>query len=99
MLATESCSPCWRNWINGRSPTWLKFLAISPRGRPKPWPPSIRHGVADRVALLVPGGLRVTGTSAEVLREEILRPVYGGRLEVFAHSASGSPVVLPLAAR
>ncbi|WP_342751036.1 ABC transporter ATP-binding protein [Termitidicoccus mucosus] len=54
---------------------------------------------ADRVALLAPGGLRVTGTPAEVLREEILRPVYGERLEVFAHPASGSPVVLPLAER
>jgi iron complex transport system ATP-binding protein len=54
---------------------------------------------ADRVALLAPGGLRVTGTPAEVLREEILRPVYGERLEVFAHPARGSPVVPPLAAR
>ncbi|MDR0352100.1 MAG: ABC transporter ATP-binding protein [Opitutaceae bacterium] len=54
---------------------------------------------ADRVALLATGGLRMAGTPAEVLREEILRPVYGGRLEVFAHPASGNPVVLPLAAR
>ncbi|MDR1011524.1 MAG: ABC transporter ATP-binding protein [Opitutaceae bacterium] len=50
---------------------------------------------ADTVALVAGGALRLTGAVGEVLREDVLRPVYGENLEVFAHPKSGLPVVLP----
>ncbi len=50
---------------------------------------------ADSVALVANGGLRMTGTVSEVLREDVLRPVYGENLEVLSHPKSGMPVVLP----
>lgn len=50
---------------------------------------------ADTVALVAGGTLRMTGSVSEVLREDVLRPVYGENLEVFAHPKTGRPVVLP----
>jgi len=50
---------------------------------------------ADRVALLADGRLRAVGTPAEVLRPEVLAPVYGPNLEVLTHPRTGDPLVLP----
>lgn len=52
-------------------------------------------GSADRVALLADGRLCAQGTPAEVLRPEVLAPIYGTSLEIFPHPQSGLPVVLP----
>lgn len=51
---------------------------------------------SDRVALLAPGKLCAVGSVAEVLCEEVLRPVYGNNLEVLRHPSRGFPLVLPL---
>ena len=51
---------------------------------------------ADRIAVLAPGKLCALGRPEEVLREEILKPVYGENLEVFAHPKTGKPLVFPL---
>jgi len=50
---------------------------------------------ADRVALLSGGRLCAVGTPAEVLRAEVLIPVYGPHLEVLIHPETGAPLVLP----
>lgn len=52
---------------------------------------------SDRVALLSPGKLCALGSVREVLREEVLRPVYGKNLEVLDHPTRSFPLVLPLA--
>lgn len=52
---------------------------------------------ADRVALLAEGRLCAWGTAAEVLRHEVLGPIYGQTLEIFPHPQSGLPIVLPKA--
>jgi iron complex transport system ATP-binding protein len=50
---------------------------------------------ADRVALLVDGALRATGTPAEVLQPDLLGQVYHLPLQVLQNTASGRPVILP----
>lgn len=52
---------------------------------------------ADRVALLAGGRLQAVGTPAEVLRAEVLAPVYGPNLDVLPHPRTGAPLVLPRA--
>lgn len=51
---------------------------------------------ADRVALLGQHRLQAIGKPDEVLRAEVLKPVYGDNLEVLPHPASGLPLVLPV---
>jgi iron complex transport system ATP-binding protein len=50
---------------------------------------------ADRVALLAGGHLQCTGTPEEVLRPEVLQPVYGNALDVIMHPRAKIPLVLP----
>ena len=50
---------------------------------------------ADRVALLVAGRIRIIGTPAEVLTEEVLTRVYRVPVHVVPHPDYGSPLVLP----
>jgi len=50
---------------------------------------------ADRVALLVAGRLRATGTPQEVLTEQNLSSVYNLPVHVVPHPDYGSPLVLP----
>lgn len=51
---------------------------------------------ADRVAVLGQRKLQAIGTPQEVLRADILKPIYGDSLEVLPHPASGLPLVLPI---
>ncbi len=50
---------------------------------------------ADRVALLVEGRLRATGTPREVLTPDTLRDAYQTPVTVISHPESGTPLVLP----
>lgn len=50
---------------------------------------------ADHVILLEAGRVVAHGTPAEVLTRDVLAPVYGQALSVFADPDSGRPVVLP----
>jgi len=50
---------------------------------------------ADRVALLVDGRLRTSGTPQEVLTEKDLSSVYNVTVHVVPHPDYGSPLVLP----
>jgi iron complex transport system ATP-binding protein len=50
----------------------------------------------DRLVLLRPGGSVVAdGSPREILRAELLAEVYGARVDVFPHPATGRPVVAP----
>jgi ABC-type cobalamin/Fe3+-siderophores transport system ATPase subunit len=51
----------------------------------------------DRVALLVEGELAALGTPGEVLRTDLLSPVYQLELQILEGTASGRPVILPAA--
>jgi len=53
---------------------------------------------ADRVVLLAAGRVCANGTPLEVLRHDVLAPVYGDRLDVLPHPRTGQPIVLPRAA-
>jgi iron complex transport system ATP-binding protein len=48
----------------------------------------------DRVVLLSHGSLVADGTPGQVVREEVLQPVFGAPLRVIAHPESGLPQVL-----
>jgi iron complex transport system ATP-binding protein len=50
---------------------------------------------ASRVLLLAGGQVAAEGSPEEVLRPEILTPVYGSRLWFGAFPDSGRPIVLP----
>jgi iron complex transport system ATP-binding protein len=50
---------------------------------------------ADRVALLVAGRLRASGTPQEVLNEQNLSSVYNLPVHVVPHPDYGSPLILP----
>jgi iron complex transport system ATP-binding protein len=50
---------------------------------------------ADRVALLVAGRLRASGTPQEVLNEQNLSSVYNVPVHVVPHPDYGSPLILP----
>jgi iron complex transport system ATP-binding protein len=50
---------------------------------------------ATRVLLLAGGRAAAEGPPAEVLRPEVLRPVYGERLWFGTFPDSGRPIVLP----
>jgi iron complex transport system ATP-binding protein len=50
---------------------------------------------ADRVALLVSGRLRASGTPQEVLNEQNLSSVYNLPVHVVPHPDYGSPLILP----
>jgi len=52
-----------------------------------------RHG--DRVLLISGGRLVADGTPAEVLRPEVLSPVYGLELTAMVHPTRGLPMVVP----
>ena len=53
----------------------------------------------DRLALLVNGRMKAQGTAAEVLRREVLEPVYGGQLHFDRLPGSGRPLVVPRRSR
>ena len=65
----------------------------------------ITHGLdmaarfADRMLLLSRGKVAAEGSPAEVVREEILRAVYGWPLAVHEDPATGAPRVSPLGSR
>jgi iron complex transport system ATP-binding protein len=65
----------------------------------------ITHGLdvaaqfADRLLLLSRGRVAAEGTAAEVLREDVLREVYGWPISVHADPTSGSPRVTPRRSR
>lgn len=50
---------------------------------------------ADRVVLLAEGRVASAGPASEVLREDVLAPVYGPRLWFGTFPDSGRPIVLP----
>jgi iron complex transport system ATP-binding protein len=50
---------------------------------------------ASRVVLLAEGGVAAEGTPEEVLRPEVLTPIYGACLWFGAFPDSGRPIVLP----
>jgi iron complex transport system ATP-binding protein len=50
---------------------------------------------ADRVALLVAGRVRASGTPQEVLTEQNLSSVYNLPVHVVPHPDYGSPLILP----
>ena len=50
---------------------------------------------AERMALLNDGRLCALGKPHEVLAPNVLKPVYGEKIEIFEHPHSGAPVVLP----
>lgn len=62
----------------------------------------ITHGLdsvvqfADRMLLLSHGAVAAEGTPAEVMREEVLREVYGWPISVHTDPRSGAPRVTPL---
>ncbi len=62
----------------------------------------ITHGLdtvvqfADRVLLLSHGVVAAEGTPAEVMREEVLREVYGWPISVHTDPRSGTPRVTPM---
>lgn len=65
----------------------------------------ITHGLdmaarfADRMLLLSRGVVAAEGTPADVVREDILRTVYGWPLAVHSDPTTGAPRVTPLASR
>jgi iron complex transport system ATP-binding protein len=54
---------------------------------------------ADRVLLLSRGHVAAEGTTDEVMRDDVLREVYGWPISVHADPRSGAPRVTPLRAR
>ncbi|MBM4184463.1 MAG: ABC transporter ATP-binding protein [Gemmatimonadetes bacterium] len=62
----------------------------------------ITHGLdslaqfADRMVLLAGGRIAATGTPAQVLREDVMREVYGWPIAVQVDAATGAPRVTPL---
>lgn len=50
---------------------------------------------ADRVTLLASGRVTATGSPTEVLTAERIEEVYGQPVDVFAHPATGVPLVVP----
>jgi iron complex transport system ATP-binding protein len=50
---------------------------------------------ADKVALIVDGELRCTGTPAEVIRTEQISAAYRTAVEVVSHPVSGAPIIFP----
>jgi iron complex transport system ATP-binding protein len=62
----------------------------------------ITHGLdtiaqfADRMLLLSAGRVAAEGTPAEVMREPVLREVYGWPISVHTDPTSGAPRVTPL---
>jgi len=54
---------------------------------------------ADRMLLLSRGRVAAEGTAAEVIRDDVLRSVYGWPVSVHTDPTSGAPRVTPLRAR
>jgi iron complex transport system ATP-binding protein len=54
---------------------------------------------ADRMLLLSRGRVAAEGTAAEVMREDVLREVYGWPISVHTDPTSGAPRVTPRRAR
>lgn len=52
-----------------------------------------RH--ADRVVVLAEGRVAADGTVSEVMRAEVLEPVYGHRITTVAHPRTGQPLIVP----
>jgi iron complex transport system ATP-binding protein len=50
---------------------------------------------ADRIALLGAGELRALGAPDDVLRPEVLEPVFRVRISIVRHPRSGAPIVVP----
>jgi iron complex transport system ATP-binding protein len=51
--------------------------------------------VADRVALLVDGGLQSLGTPGEVIRSENISAAYQTAVEIISHPVTGAPIIFP----
>jgi iron complex transport system ATP-binding protein len=60
---------------------------------------ALAGAACDRLALLDRGQVVAEGTPAEVLRPEVLSPVYGTPVEVVANPVTGQPLVAPRIAR
>jgi iron complex transport system ATP-binding protein len=56
---------------------------------------ALAGAACDRLALLHRGQVVAEGTPAEVLRPEVLSPVYGTAVEVVANPGTGQPLVAP----
>ena len=56
---------------------------------------ALAGAACDRLALLDRGAVVAQGTPAEVLRPDVLSPVYGTDVEVFLNPGSGQPLVAP----
>jgi iron complex transport system ATP-binding protein len=54
---------------------------------------------ADRIAIMCEGEIVAAGAPADVLRSDVLEPVYGAAVRVIADPESGRPIVLPAAGR
>ncbi|MBI5287465.1 MAG: ABC transporter ATP-binding protein [Chloroflexi bacterium] len=50
---------------------------------------------ADRVALMSGGRILACGPPAQVLREDLLRDVYGVAVRILAHPVTGRPIAVP----
>ena len=65
----------------------------------------ITHGLetvaqfADRMLLLSHGRVAAEGTATDVIRDDVLRDVYGWPLTVHTDPSSGAPRVTPLRVR
>ena len=97
-------SCCWTS----QPPTWICNTNRACSTWCASWPASKKLAVlmvlhdlnlaslyADRVALLVDGRLKTSGTPQEVLTEENLSSVYNVPVHVVPHPDYGSPLVLP----
>ena len=60
---------------------------------------ALAGAACDRLALMDRGRMVAQGPPAEVLRPEVLNPVYGTQVEVIMHPATGQPLVAPRIAR
>ncbi len=56
---------------------------------------ALAGAACDRLALMDRGRVVAHGPPGEVLRPEVLAPVYGTRVEVMIHPATGQPLVAP----
>jgi len=60
---------------------------------------ALAGAACDRLALMDRGRMVAQGPPAEVLRPEVLGPVYGTQVDVIMHPATGQPLVAPRIAR
>ena len=56
---------------------------------------ALAGAACDRLALMHRGRVVAQGSPAEVLRPEVLTPVYGTDVEVMTNPATGQPLVAP----